>query len=216
MKKAVIFDLDGTILDTLDSIWKCGNMMLAELGFAPAPREQYGYFAGNGADKLVERALRYSGDDSLAHFDEGKRIYRLYFRQYCDYNVCPYDGMLSLLDELCGKGIRLAVCTNKPHEEAVRLVKKHFGDRFSSVLGQRDDFPRKPDPKGIHVILNEWGMKADECIYIGDSDVDMFTGKAAGVFTIGALWGFRTREELASAGADALAEHPKEILLHLK
>lgn len=213
MIKGAIFDLDGTILDTLSSLEKAGNLMLSALGFPPAPKAEYGYFAGNGMDVLVERALCYNGDTELIHYEQAKQLYREYLREYCNYAVKPFDGILTLLDELKNKNILTAVCTNKPHETAVAMIEKHFGkNTFSMILGQKDDFPKKPDPAGVLKILNKWNILPEECLYTGDSDVDMLTGKSAGTLTVGVLWGFRSKEELLENGADGLAETPLDLL----
>ncbi|MBQ7792280.1 MAG: HAD hydrolase-like protein, partial [Clostridia bacterium] len=127
MKKGVIFDLDGTLLDTLESIAKSGNEMLKSFGLAPAPVSQYGVFAGDGADVLVERALRYRGENALSHLEEAKVRYRAFFREFCAYKVQPYEGILELLSQLKKQNILLAVYTNKPHENAARLVQEYFG-----------------------------------------------------------------------------------------
>ncbi|MBO5409489.1 MAG: HAD family hydrolase [Clostridia bacterium] len=217
MIKGAIFDLDGTLLDTLESIAKSGNEMLCSFGLAPAPVKQYGVFAGNGADVLVERALCYSTDNKLSLLEDAKRRYREFFREFCSYRVKPYEGIVPLLEKLKEKNIRLAVCTNKPHENAVRLIQEYFGDNvFTAVLGQREGFPKKPDPKGIFTILSQWDISPDECVYLGDSDVDMKTGKNAGCLTVGVLWGFRDKEELQANGADHVIAHPMDLISLLK
>ena len=213
MIKGAVFDLDGTLLNTLESIAKSGNEMLQSFGYPPAPAEQYGIFAGNGVDVLVERALRYSGDTSLSHLEEAKKRYREYFREFCSYRVAPYEGILPMLDALQKKTIRLAVYTNKPHENAVKLMKEYFPkDLFTHVLGQREGFARKPDPQGIFDITQDWGITPKECVYLGDSDVDMKTGRSAGCLTVGVLWGFREEKELLLNGAHHVIRHPKELL----
>ena len=213
MIKGVIFELDGTLLDTLESIAKSGNEMIKSFSLPEAPVSQYGTFAGDGVDVLVERALRYAGDPTLSHLEEAKKKYRECFQEFCAYRVEPYDGILEMLDGLCEKGIKLAVFTNKPHENAVKLMKEYFPKHpFTHVLGQCDAYPRKPDPTGIFQITKEWGITPGECIYMGDSDVDMKTGKRANCLTVGALWGFRTKEELCENGADHVIAHPSELL----
>ncbi len=217
MIKGAIFDLDGTLLNTLESIAKAGNEMLGSFGFSPAPMKQYGVFAGDGADVLVERALRYSGDTELSLLEEAKQRYREFFREFCSYRVTPYEGIVPLLEELTNNNIRLAICTNKPHENAVRLIKEYFGDnRFTAVLGQREGFPKKPDPTGIATILSQWGISPEECVYLGDSDVDMKTGNNAGCLTVGVLWGFRDKEELLANGADHVIANPMDLIPLLK
>ncbi len=213
MIKGVVFDLDGTLLATLESIAKSGNEMLKHFSLPEAPVSQYGAFAGDGADVLVERALRYAGDTTLSHLEEAKKKYRECFKEFCAYHVEPYDGILEMLDGLCEQGIKLAVFTNKPHENAVKLMKEYFPKHpFTHVLGQCDAYPRKPDPKGIFQITSDWGVKCEECIYVGDSDVDMKTGKRANCLTVGVLWGFRTKEELLANGADRVISNPIDLL----
>lgn len=213
MIKGAIFDLDGTLLATLESIAKSGNEMLKTFGYKSVPVRQYGAFAGNGADKLVERALLYSGDTKLSHLEEAIRVYRECFGQYCSYEVKPYDGILKMLDELIAKKIRLGVVTNKPHKNAVRLMNEYFGDYpFTHVLGQQEGFPQKPDPTGILTVLKDWNIAPSECVYLGDSDVDMQTGTNAGCLTVGVLWGFRDEKELQENGAHHVISHPTDLL----
>ena len=217
MIKGAIFDLDGTLLATLESIAKAGNAMLKHFGFPSVPVKQYGIFAGNGADKLVERALLYSGDTKLVHLNEAIRVYRECFGEYCSYQVKPYDGILEMLLELQSKNIRLGVVTNKPHVNAVRLMKEYFGDfSFTHVIGQQEGLPQKPDPAGIFTVLRDWDIAPSECVYLGDSDVDMQTGNNAGCLTVGVLWGFRDKEELDENGAHHTISHPMELFAHLK
>ena len=217
MIKGAIFDLDGTLLATLESIAKAGNTMLAHFGYPPVPAKQYGVFAGNGADKLVERALIYSGDTTCSHLEEAIRVYREIFKDYCSYQVKPYDGILEMLGELANKNIRLGVVTNKPHVSAVRLMNEYFSEYpFTHVVGQQDGLAQKPDPAGIFSVLSDWGIEPSECVYLGDSDVDMQTGNNAGCLTVGVLWGFRDKAELDQNGAHHTISHPMELLPLLK
>ncbi len=217
MIKGAIFDLDGTLLATLESIAKSGNTMLQHFGYPPVPVKQYGVFAGNGADKLVERALLYSGDTKLVHLEEAIRVYRECFGEFCSYRVKPYDGIVKMLEELVTKKIRLGVVTNKPHVNAVRLMKEYFGNYpFTHVIGQQEGFPKKPDPAGIFSVLRDWDIAPSECVYLGDSDVDMQTGNNAGCLTVGVLWGFRDKGELDENGAHHTIENPLELLDLLK
>ena len=217
MVKGAIFDLDGTLLDTLESIAKAGNTMLKFFGYDPVAVKQYGVFAGNGADKLVERALTYSKDPGLSHLPEAIRVYRECFAEFCSYRVKPYDGIVRMLDELVTKKIRLGVVTNKPHVNAVRLMKEYFGNYpFTHVVGQQEGFPQKPDPAGIFSVLRDWDIAPSECVYLGDSDVDMQTGNNAGCLTVGVLWGFRDKGELDENGAHHTIENPLELLDLLK
>ena len=213
MKKAVIFDLDGTLANTIESITLCGNRALAKCGFPAYGEADYKYFVGDGAAELVRRALIRSGDDALVHFDEAFGEYIRLFRKDCMYHVRPYEGIVSLLDTLTGRGIRIAVLSNKPHANSISVVETWFGKGyFDWIQGQKEEIPRKPDPAGAYEIVKGFGLSARDFLYVGDTGVDMRTGKAAGMWTIGVLWGFRDRKELEENQADAIVERAEEIL----
>ncbi|WP_066645068.1 HAD family hydrolase [Christensenella timonensis] len=213
MIKAVIFDLDGTLLDTLASLVKTGNQMLSDLGLEEQASDQYRYFVGDGMITLVKRALIAAGDKQLAHFEEGARLFRAYFEKWCSFDVKPYDGIVDLLAGLRERHIKTAVLSNKPHAQTLEVIGGYFGDTmFDVVRGQMDSVPKKPDPAGADIIVREFGVAPEECLYVGDTDVDMKTGRAAGLYTVGVLWGFRTEGELRENGAMAIASQPAEIL----
>ena len=179
-------------------------------------KDQCRSFVGDGARCLMERALRASGDTELKRIEEGMEVYSRIFGENCMYHVCPYDGIVQMLDSLKKKGIKIAVFSNKPHLQAIDVVESTFGKGyFDHIQGQSEEFPKKPDPKGLLWILDKLGVSPEEGIYIGDSDVDMKTGKAAGMFTVGAEWGFRTKELLVETGADATIAHAEELLNYL-
>lgn len=212
MYQAGIFDLDGTLADTVDSMAYAANLAMGELGLPVQPAEKFKYFAGDGAKELVRRCLVAGGDLSCSHFEEMERLYRRYFGKYCMYHVKPYDGILKLLESMKGRGMKIAVLSNKPHAQAIDVVESIFGKGyFDYVQGQTETVPRKPSPIGALRIAEVFGVDAADCIYIGDTNTDMQTGKAAGMFTVGVLWGFRTREELEENHADRIAGHPSEI-----
>lgn len=216
MYKACIFDLDGTLTDTLDSLTYSVNKTLEEMGLSSITRDECRRFVGDGARKLMERALKTSGDKELARIEEGMEVYGRVFKENCTYHVRPYDGVVSMLQKLKTRGIRLAVLSNKPHQQAVDVVETFFGkEMFDRIQGQCDALPKKPDPAGVFYILEALGVKPEEGIYMGDSDVDMQTGKAAGMLTIGAGWGFRSKELLEQTGADATIDHAEELLKFL-
>lgn len=216
MYKACIFDLDGTLTNTLDSLEYSTNKTLEELGQKTITKDQCRSFVGDGARCLIERALRATGDTELKKIEEGMEVYGRIFAENCMYHVRPYEGVVSMLDSLKKKGIKIAVFSNKPHRQAVDVVESTFGKGyFDHIQGQSDEFPKKPDPKGLYFILDLLNVSVEEGIYIGDSDVDMKTGKAAGMFTVGAEWGFRTKELLEETGADATIAHAKELLGYL-
>ena len=216
MKKAVIFDLDGTLTDTLASIKKSGNLAMKAVGMGPYTEDQYRYFVGDGAAVLVERCLEAGGDKEHLKFTEAYEEYKRVFEEYCMYQVKPYEGICELLADLREMGILTAVLSNKPHERTLNVIHNIFGeDCFSVVLGQQEGIARKPSPEGVFHILKRWGLSAQEILYLGDTGTDMKTGKSAGAYTLGALWGFREREELLAGGADALINKPQELLLYL-
>lgn len=216
MKKAVIFDLDGTLADTIASITYCGNLALSRFGLSSFGEEDYKRFVGDGAAMLVRRALLAAGDERLEHFDEVYEAYLEIFAKDCMYQVKPYEGICALLEELKRLSVRIAVLSNKPDRDSLRVVEALFGKGyFDFVQGQRADIPRKPDPAGVYRIMEAFVLPAGDFLYVGDSGVDMKTGRAAGIFTVGVLWGFRDRKELVENGADAVISKPLELLSHL-
>ena len=212
MIKACIFDLDGTLADTLESMAYVTNEIMQKYGLKTLPTDNFRYYSGEGADMLMQRALKDAGDKELIHYEEGRRLYREMFAADPMYKVVPYEGMPETLKELKKRGIRLAVCSNKPHPAAVKVIAQLYGDDFDMVLGQSDAIRRKPAPDGPLMIAGKFGVRPEECMYVGDTSTDMKTGKAAGMFTVGALWGFRDREELNANGADLVAEHPTDLV----
>lgn len=216
MKKAVIFDLDGTLADTIASITYCGNLALSRFGLPSFGEEDYKHFVGDGAAMLIRRALLAAGDERLEHFDEVYETYLEIFAKDCMYQVKPYEGICALLEELKRLSVRIAVLSNKPDRDSLRVVEALFGKGyFDFVQGQREDIPRKPDPAGVYRIMEAFVLPTGDFLYVGDSGVDMKTGRAAGIFTVGVLWGFRDREELVENGADAVISKPLELLSHL-
>lgn len=216
MKKAVIFDLDGTLSDSIYSIKYCGDKALAKVGYGPFDVEQYKYFVGDGAANLIKRALVAGGDSELTHFEEAFAEYKIIFKENCMYEVKPYEGIRELLATLKERGVRLAVLSNKPHAETINVVEALFGKGYFDVLqGQKDTVAIKPSPEGVFQILEQLNLQAADILYLGDTATDMKTGKSAGAFTVGALWGFRKREELEGSHADAIIAHPLELLNYL-
>lgn len=212
MKKVCIFDCDGTLLNTLGSFAYCGNRALEELGYEKIEEKEYRYMVGDGPIELIRRVLRRAGDETCSNFDRMAETYFKYFRRYCGLGVVPYEGMTDALEKLKKEGVLLAVLSNKPHEQNVEVIQKIFGkDLFSVILGQKEGMRKKPDPQGVMQIMKELGAKPEECYYFGDTDTDMKTGKAAGLYTVGVLWGFRTRQELEENQADCILEDPSQI-----
>lgn len=213
MYKACIFDLDGTLTDTLESLTYSVNETLRRLGLAPITEEQCRNFVGDGARCLIERALRASGDEELELIEEGMKTYGEVFSVNCTRAVAPYEGIVDMLHQLKEREMKLAVLSNKPDAQTKMVVAQFFGDElFDWVQGQQEGVPRKPDPAAVFAIMERLGVSKEETIYVGDSDVDMKTGKSAGVFTVGVTWGFRSRQVLEEAGADLIADHVKTLL----
>ncbi len=211
--KAVVFDLDGTLSDSIASIKYCADLAIAPEGAGPFSEEDYKYFVGDGAANLIKRCLMAGGDREPVHFERAFARYKEIFRDNCMYEVKPYEGIRELLSGLKEQGIRLAVLSNKPHEETVQVIETLFGRGYFDVIqGQKAGVPIKPSPAGVFAILDQLGLEAEDILYMGDTATDMKTGKAAGAFTIGVLWGFRTRQELEESHADLIIEHPLEVL----
>ena len=211
VKKGCIFDLDGTLLDTIHTIAMYGNRALQQHGLPAIDVETYKMLVGNGAKNLVRRMLAQVGTDE-GMFDE---VYATYDAMYAaaplDITV-PYDGILELLSALKERGIQIAVLSNKQHHVTRQIIPKFFGDSFSVCLGQREGVAIKPDPVGVFEILKEWNIDAAHCLYIGDTGTDMECGNAAHMETVGVTWGFRKREELVQAQAQHIIDHPMELL----
>ena len=217
MYKVCIFDLDGTLTDTVESLTYSVNATLSELGLSQITEEQCKAFVGSGARKLIERSLKAAGDPELLHVEKAMEVYGRVFKENCTYHVARYEGIVEMLDTLKTLGVRLAVLSNKPHLQTKDVVATFFGaDIFTCVQGQQEGIPRKPDPAAVFMIAKELNVATKECLYIGDSDVDMQTGNAAGVTTIGVTWGFRSREVLKENGAAYIVDKAQEIISIVK
>ena len=211
--KACIFDLDGTLTNTLESMTYSVNLTLEEMGLSKITKDQCRLFVGNGARVLMEKSLKAAGDTDASRIEEGMEIYGRIFDRNCTYHVTPYEGIPEMLKALKGKGIQLAVLSNKPDRQTVKVVKAIFGEElFDYAQGQKEGIRRKPEPDGVWYLMEQMHVSKEECLYIGDSEVDAATGRNAGLKTIGVLWGFRDRKTLETAGADDLIDRPDELL----
>ncbi len=215
-KKLVIFDLDGTLADSIESITYCGNYALQKEGLPTFEQKDYKYFVGDGVAVLVKRMLLAAGDETLEHYEAVKEAYETIFKEYCMYRVEPYEGIVALLKELKNRGIMTAVLSNKPHLRTLEVIEALFGNElFDVVRGQMENTPKKPSPDGVHAIAGELDCPMEKILYLGDTGTDMQTGKSAGAFTIGVLWGFREESELIDNKADAIIKYPLDVLTYL-
>ena len=211
--KACIFDLDGTLTNTLESMTYSVNLTLEEMGLSKITKDQCRLFVGNGARVLMEKSLKAAGDTDASRIEEGMEIYGRIFDRNCTYHVTPYEGIPEMLKALKDKGIHLAVLSNKPDRQTVKVVKAIFGEElFDYAQGQKEGIRRKPEPDGVWYLMEQMHVSKEECLYIGDSEVDAATGRNAGLKTIGVLWGFRDRKTLETAGADDLIDRPDDLL----
>ena len=211
--KACIFDLDGTLTNTLESMTYSVNLTLEEMGLSKITKDQCRLFVGNGARVLMEKSLKAAGDTDASRIEEGMEIYGRIFDQNCTYHVTPYEGIPEMLKALKDKEIHLAVLSNKPDRQTVKVVKAIFGEElFDYAQGQKEGIRRKPEPDGVWYLMEQMHVSKEECLYIGDSEVDAATGRNAGLKTIGVLWGFRDRKTLETAGVDDLIDRPDELL----
>lgn len=206
----VIFDLDGTLVNTLDDLADSCNRQLERYGYPTHPTDAYRYFVGNGAKKLVERALPAESAASL--IDEFLADFKAEYAHHCFDKTAPYSGVPELLERLKEEGVPMAVLSNKPDAETRRVVERYFpSGLFAAVAGQRDAIPHKPDPAGVEPILEALKLEASATAFVGDTWIDMETAKRSACVPIGVLWGFRERAELVEHEAGHLARTPEEL-----
>lgn len=213
MYQGCIFDLDGTLVNSLHSIAHTLNETLHHFGLGPVSDDKVKVFVGNGYQILIERSLQHCGDMELTHAQEAFVLYRQYFKEYCLYEIEAYEGIKKMLDGFKKENIKLAVLSNKLHDNVVLNVEKVFGKGyFDVVYGERPGVKIKPDPQGLELIMAELGLEPAQCLYFGDTNTDMLTGAAAGIDTVGVTWGFRERKELEECHPKYIIDHPSEIM----
>ena len=215
--KLIIFDLDGTLLDSVSSIADSMNAALAAAGLPTHPTARYFEFVGDGVEILARRASARSVASTRAPADDPELVALVarYRQEYASRELMaePYPGVLDALRACASRGVKLAILSNKPDANSRRIADQLFaGVSFVSVCGEREGVARKPDPQAARSIAQQQGVAADECWFVGDTSVDMRTAVAAKIHPVGVLWGFRGRDELLAHGAQVLIAHPSELV----
>ncbi len=210
MFKLCVFDMDGTVVDTIGDISAAMNRSLTAMGYKTHTEEAYCQMIGDGMAVLCKRAIPDATETEI------ERLISLYKKDYlenCCVNSVLYDGIIDVVKELKKSGVICAILSNKPHNQVMEISDKLFDkDLFDEILGKTDVFPPKPAPDSLLYIMGKYKVKVDETAYIGDSNVDIRLGKSVGVYSVGVAWGFRGEEELKGENADAIAYNSEELL----
>lgn len=210
--KAVIFDLDGTLLDTIEDIKITMNKALARYDYPQFSTEEYKYFVGKGVDNLIKQVIKAGRIDNRA-FDNLKRDYYEIYQEQSIINTKIYDGINELILKLKEMNISVNVLSNKPHVQTIDVIHHYFEKgTFDLVYGKKEEFLPKPDASSALDLINSLNIKPEEVLYIGDTETDMLTAKNSGFYSVGVLWGFRKENELVQAGANKIVSHPLEII----
>jgi len=211
--KAVIFDLDGTLLDTIEDLTDAMNAALAAMGFPERSVAECKKLVGDGLDTYVRRALPPGAADDPQAAARLKALMRAEYKVRQDHKTKPFEGIEDMLAAVNRMALPMAVLSNKPHDSTLAVMNRYFPKLdFRAIIGARDGVPVKPDPASALEIARLLNVRPAETAYVGDTNTDMRTAVAAGMFSIGALWGFRTAEELLANGARALVEKPADLL----
>lgn len=215
--RAVIFDLDGTLLDTLEDIADSANRVLAVRGFPPHDLDAYRRFVGEGVTVLMRRAVPPERREDESLIRDCVEAFREDYGRNWKTKTRPYEGVMEMLTALSARGVKIGVLSNKP-DDSTRICAAELlpGIPFEAVMGQREGIPPKPDPAGALEIARTMGVAPAEVLYAGDTPIDMETAIRAGMFAVGVLWGFRSKAELANAGAQVLITHPGQMLALLQ
>ncbi len=208
MKDTVIFDLDGTLLDTLEDLYDAVNFAMRNCGFPERTLEEIRRFVGNGVRVLVRRSVPENTPDK--EYEKAYSLFRAYYKDNMENHTRPYDGIGELLDNLKNAGFKIAIVTNKADFAAIPLCKRMF-PQVETVIGTNENIIPKPDPCGVYKALEILGSEKENAFYIGDSEVDAETAFNSGLDLISVLWGFRTKDELKKLGLDFFVSTPKEL-----
>jgi phosphoglycolate phosphatase len=210
--KAVLFDLDGTLLDTIGDLTDSMNIALNHLGFPRQDEESCKVFVGDGVEMFAFRALPENNRDQATVTKCVALMRQEYTKRWAN-KTRPYNGIPQLLDGLISRNLEMAILSNKPHDSAKEMVAALLSEwRFNPIIGAQPTMPKKPDPTLARQISRELGIPSEQFLYLGDTGTDMKTAQASGMFAVGASWGFRSAEELEHAGAEVLVKHPREVL----
>ena len=210
----IIFDLDGTLIDSLTDIGEAANQALETKGFPVHPTRAYRHFVGDGLLTLVKRAVPPGTSD--IRINEIADLFRDNYKKNWSTHSRPYPGINEMVEVLSRQPLNLAVLSNKPDDFTQLFVRRFFSDHlFGRVIGNQPGMPKKPNPAPALAIADHFGVNPTSCLLVGDSNVDMKTGNAAGMTSIGVTWGFRSRQELEDSGARLIIDHPSELLDHV-
>ena len=210
--EAILFDLDGTLLDTIGDLADAMNAALGELGCPQRTLAECRFFVGDGLVTYARRALPEGRRDAQT-VEQCCEAFRARYAECWDVKTRPFEGIGELLTDLTRRGLAMAVLSNKPDDFTSMMVREMLGDwTFQAVRGVRDDGVKKPDPAGALAIAEEIDVRPEEFLYLGDTNTDMQTANAAGMYAVGATWGFRPAGELADNGARVLIDHPTDLL----
>lgn len=210
--RLIVFDLDGTLLNSLEDLADSANWVLEQHGFPTHPVDAYRYFVGDGVRKLIERILPQE-ERTEARIEQCRQEFVAYYKVHMEDKTSVYEGITELLVELKNRGLKIAVATNKVHIAVKPLMEKYFPEiRFDSMIGQREGVPVKPAPQIMFDILRETGCEPSEALHVGDTATDMQLAHNAGVTPVGVLWGYRPLKELQEAGAKFIIEKPEKLL----
>ena len=210
MYKYVLFDMDGTVLDTLQDLTDAVNVTISKFGYPEKQGSEIAHFLGNGARHLIAAAT--GKEDGDGEVDIILKEYLPYYNAHCLDKTGPYPGIIELMHELKAKGVKMAVISNKPDAAVQDLSAELFPELLELSVGETADVKRKPAPDMVLKAMEELGAESDECVYVGDTEVDLATARNAGLPCIAVSWGFRSKEELIAAGAETIIDRPQEII----
>ncbi len=213
MYKAIVWDLDGTVLDTLYDLWASVNAALAAHGMPARSYEEIRAFLGNGMQNLLSRSVPEGTSEEM--LTQVLETYVPYYKAHMEDHTAPYPGVLAMLDTLKARSVKLALVSNKADIHTKGLVKKYFGDRMTVAVGAREGVPIKPAPDAVFAALSEMGVDPSEAVFVGDTEVDVATGLNAGMDVFAVSWGFRSEEQLRAAGAERIYGDAQSLLAAL-